>query len=164
MLDLNKILIFITFLFAGESMVSASQLKHPHDLMSGISIDLDYAIEDSKSHILTFKLSNNTDRELQFYNDLLQRNSMTLVVSVDNKWSETLEESFFPDNPPPGIRVVKPNEVVVESLNLNTHFPSINHALKNNSLIVFWSINLKPINEEVSQRFGGWLEINKQGT
>ena len=112
---------------------------------------------------LKLELKNSSSDALEFYNSVLARNRISLVIIRDRGYGDILEEFLLFEGPDLGSFKIKPGQSYFKEIDLVTYFPKLIKELSKNNFVLFWHAKAKPLSEEhTPQRFGGYLLLEKE--
>ncbi|WNO10292.1 hypothetical protein [Teredinibacter sp. KSP-S5-2] len=143
------------------AVIASSQNGYSSEEVDSSPYVVDAVVVNDKSVELEFKLKNNSKDKLIFYSDLLSRDNVVLYISKSTAYGGILEELGAIDDPDVGRIEIKSGESYSSKLNLERIFPSIRKELAKKELLLFWSTEVKTVDGKFSNRFGGYLSLNK---
>jgi hypothetical protein len=96
---------------------------------------------------------------LVFQNDLpwMSRHSLLILLVESGSQNRLIEEQLFIDDPKAGQVGIKPGEILKGRIDLARRFPKLPGVLETKDVFLFWSYQLKPVDEQPEQRIGGFL-------
>jgi len=119
-------------------------------------------MEQKNSLKMTLRLTNSSKETLDFYDNVLSRDFLTLVAVKGGGYEEKLKDVWMIEDYSMSIIRLKPGENFSHIIHLDQYFPSLNNVLKKTNVILFWSIEVKTTpNHNMSERSGGYLVLQK---
>jgi hypothetical protein len=146
---------------ARESVSLCAQRENPVD----VAVTVVYAGGDSRS--IAISLTNNSDEAIE----LLQCNlpwqhwhSTELFLFKSDDAMSVIEPGVPPiDDPVAAVFKIAPGEVVRGEIRLKRMYPTLDEDLASSRVDVFYAFDVDPIGNPTPRRFGGWLNIPKDG-
>ena len=116
--------------------------------------------------LLHLELRYNGEKELAIPNsDLPWRHVWGLglaAIRADGMWP--VEPSYPLLSPPGGSVALRPGALLEGSFDLRRRFRNLTDMLKHHDVVLFWTLQLRPLDEDPLPRVGGWLVIpSRQG-
>ena len=125
-----------------------------------LQFNVSAGIEDYNYNMLVFKLTNQSLDKLEFYPDVFLRHNIALALIEARTVGIQLKEWGVISDIPTGTIKLDIGDEYVYKMNLNRHFPDLVKSLQQSPVIVFWSVEPKPIGKSKEGRFGGCLIID----
>ena len=137
----------------------------PSDDAVDVAVEVVYVGGDSRS--IAISLTNNGDEAIE----LLECNlpwrhwlSIELVLVKSDDAMSAIEADVPPiDDPVAAIVRIAPGEVVRGEILLTRVYPTLDEDLSSSRVDVFYAFDVRPIGNPSPRRFGGWLNIPKNG-
>jgi hypothetical protein len=124
-----------------------------------IKVTVEY--QKKQRHLLKITLTNEGD-EFKCFSAKLpwsHWHSMTLLGVGTNRQLLPFQE--YIDDDKPGTTILRKNESIEASIDLDTRFPRLTEFLSRDGMDLFWSFQLSDKANNKSNRLGGWVFIPK---
>ena len=115
----------------------------------------------SSSRYKRFYFGGNGIRRISiFFNGVLSRTAVSLVLARDSAYGGILDEVGAFDIPPTEEMVLNPSASHSHFIDLDESFPSLSSELQKGALVVFWTAVIRTSDAgDAGIRFGGYLLI-----
>ena len=115
-------------------------------------------IHSEPGHRLELTLTNTSAEPLRFFNGVLSRTTMSVILARDSAFGGVLDEVAVIDDPPAGEMTLNPSASYSHFIDLNVSFPSLSSELQRGALVVFWTATISTSDtSHAAIRFGGYL-------
>jgi len=164
---LNKILLFsmILFLCLDIDTAMAKENEIQEYKANDYTLSIGYEKLENDCNLIISIKSKLQDSLSIYQSDLPwgSRYSMIIIVAKLDASGTVLDQSLYIDDPSPNVVTMKYGESLTGKISLKTRFHDILTVLKTKQVIIFWSYQLKSLNNKSTERLGGWLIIPKKG-
>ncbi len=104
------------------------------------------------------------DRPIEIYESALpwrNRYSLILAAAKADAVGTLLPQDYVIDDPGPSSMVVQPGDRLTGEIDLDARFAGLREALKTYDVNLFWSYEMRTVENNAMPRVGGWLLIPK---
>jgi hypothetical protein len=136
----------------------------PVEITNGVGLDVKLSKTNESLWQLDFVLTNATHQTIHVARASLPweaRTSLILVLVETRGGGISLRESLILESPIPGDVDVGSFRSLSGSVNLNHRFLTLGDVTRRSDVIVFWTYQLRTVDNVAMTRIGGWFLISK---
>lgn len=121
--------------------------------------ELTVRVTEKPPYKLSFELRNTSEEPLAFFQEVLGRKEMSLLLVPDKPFGEPLMEAVQLYYPSQVEFLLDPGKTFVEEHNLSEKFTELADKLSNTDVLVFWKVSVATASNSLRQSFGGFIPI-----
>lgn len=115
-----------------------------------------------KPYVIRVALTNSTDHDLELRRADMPWYERRLIMFASAATTHMLlSKTYELDDTPPGTMLLKRRQTLSEDIDLRRWFPILPETLKSDDVILLWSYELRPRNQDLATRYYGGVTLRR---